>query len=88
MQPNTRPLHPGADGPEAAPADSERRVAAGRSRDLIRARELAQVAYDHGQSAADLGAFLSRHADLGLDVSQELRTAALAGLAALRGRAS
>ena len=88
MQPNTRPLHPGADGPEAAPAGSERPGAAGLSPDLIRARDLAQVAYDHGQSAADLGAFLSRHASLGIPVSPELRTAALAGLAALRGRAS
>jgi len=56
-------------------------------RDATPAAALARAAYDHGQTAADLGAFLSRHASLGIPVSPELRTAALAGLAALQAPA-
>ena len=53
-------------------------------RDATPAAALARAAYDHGQTPADLGAFLSRHASFGLAVSPELRTAALAGLTALQ----
>jgi len=57
-------------------------------RDATPAAALARAAYDHGQTTADLGAFLSRHADLGLPVSPHLRASALAELAALQSSAS
>jgi len=48
------------------------------------ASALARAAYDHGQTAADLTAFLSSCADFGIPVFPEPATGALAELAALQ----